>query len=112
MSKELKAGDVVKVLVDPLSHGENMVSLLVEVEIEQCDTVRVEALDSELVIDVAIARTVSQQATEYGNHLVLKEDDGTWGDLVGNLESWIRVDGGSWQYTCWQIDVDIIEETV
>ncbi len=112
--KEFKVGDKVKILLDPLSHGGDMSSLLLEVEVLdreesiQCD----DDGGVEVMLDVAIYRVLSEKEVEWGGGEEVSYGNWAHSPMVGRFESIVSLNGGRWHYTVWPTEVDFVEEVV
>jgi hypothetical protein len=118
--KTLTVNQKVKINIDPLSHGDDMSYLRIEVEVLDVQgTSHVIEVDDgefevELKLDVAILRVVSQEEFDYfeaePTPLPPGRSGSNWGDsMVGSYMSIVRFNE-VWRHTYWPIDVDFVEE--
>lgn len=110
MTKKIELKDRFKILLDPLSHGGNMSSLLVEVEVldEQSAPHLVPDEDVDLEIDVVVLKVLSQQEVEWGGGSLV--DHGNWGEGIPEFMSIVSVNGSPWEHTACGEPVDFVDE--
>ena len=116
-NRELKGNDRFFVLLDPLSHGDNMLSCLVEYEAIRVDPAVVSNSaenEVELEIEVAVLRVISAITTEYGNENVPSPDDGSWRPekMVGQIWTIVRACDQSWQHVLLNNEVDFVDKLI
>jgi hypothetical protein len=108
MKRELKIGEKVTIILDPLSHGAKMSDLHIDVEIldvqgcpqtfENPDSEQ----ETEIDLDVAVYRVISQKEMDGDSEV----DYGNWGSMLGRVQTIIRILNGDWKHTCWPVSVE------
>ena len=105
MRRELK--DKETIILDPLSHGNQMSCLRIEVEV--LDVQSSPQLHEDVEVEdlgVAAYRVLSQQEVDYYDNSV-PVDYGNWGDsMVGQVHTIVSINDGPWHHTHWSNEVE------
>jgi hypothetical protein len=104
--KKLKVGDVVKILLDPLSHGEDLTSLLIEGQVLVSDHGSQSDYGEGIEFELAVASYKITGQTEMELGELVPKNSGNWPDLVGKVETMTAINDGPWTHMSWPTEVD------
>ena len=102
---ELEADQKVKILLEPLSHGARMTSLLIEALILDVQTAPQCHDDFEADISVAAYRVTSEDEVDDNG---ISVDDGSWSPMTGAVQTMIKIGDGPWTHTTWPSVVNFV----